>query len=595
MATGPDWLASTGPTIHADFFQGETHDARLDPGDWQPVDTGAEVAPLVQAHPGPPVVVIDEFRAQSITEPSPGVYVLDLGQNFAGVARLRVAGRAGQKITLRFAERLNPDGTVYTANLRSARATDTYICRGGGVEEWTPRFTFHGFQYIEVTGLEEAPDREMVVGLALGSDTPVVGAFECSDPMVNRLHRNVYWTQRANFLEVPTDCPQRDERLGWTGDAQVFVRTAALNCDVQAFFAKWLVDVVDAQREDGQFPRFAPRSRSLGGDDGGPAWSDGGVICPWTIYEVYGDRRVLERSYNSMVAFVEFCRRRCTPELLPPETFHCWGDWLSIKADTPKEVIYAAYFAHSTNLVAQAAEVLGKAEDSAKYRELFRAIKAAFNKAYVGPDGRIRGDTQCVYVLALAFDLLDGGLRELAAKYLVGDIESRGNHLSTGFVGTKDLMLVLAKIGRNDVACRLLHNETFPSWGFSIKHGATSIWERWNGWTPEDGFGDPAMNSFAHYSFGAVYQWIAENIGGIRNGGDFYRRIVIAPYPDPRMQWARTSYESVRGLIVSEWKRDGAAFHLHVEIPANTTATVILPSGERHAVGSGCHSFESFL
>jgi alpha-L-rhamnosidase len=312
--------------------------------------------------------------------------------------------------------------------------------------------------------------------------------------MLNQLHSNIYWTQRMNFIDIPTDCPQRDERLGWTGDAQVYVRTATLNTDVQAFFNKWLVDLCqDSQREDGQFPMVAPVK--VAGPDGGPAWQEAGVICPWTIYEVYGDRRVLERNYAAMCRFVEFCRARSTPELLPPAKYHCFGDWLSINADTPKDIIYTAYFAYSAKLLARAADVLGKTNDAGKYRDLFNRIKAAFNKAYVAGDGRIKGDTQTCYVLALVVGLVDGEKAKLAAKYLVENIEARDGHLSTGFIGTKDLMLALAKIGRNDVAYRLIHNDTFPSWGFSIKHGATSIWERWNGWTPETGFGDPVTRN----------------------------------------------------------------------------------------------------
>jgi alpha-L-rhamnosidase len=607
IATGPQWKVATGPFREADFLMGEIYDARLaldnwakpgfDDGKWEAVATGSkEVQPKLVAHAGPPVRVIAEFPAKSITEPKPGAYVLDLGQNFAGVVRLKVTGTPGQTITLRYAERLNPDGTIYTTNLRSARATDIYICRGGGIETWEPRFTFHGFQYIEVTGLAGRPAPDTVVGLALSSDTPVAGAFECSDPMLNQLHSNICWTQRMNFIDIPTDCPQRDERLGWTGDAQVYVRTATLNNDVQAFFAKWLDDLcADGQRADGQFPMVAPIK--VAGNDGGPAWADAGVICPWTIYEVYGDRRVLERHYEAMTRFIAFCKNRCTPELLPPAKFHCFGDWLSIKADTPRDVIYLAYFAYSTRLVARTAEALGKTEDAAKYNGLFQQIKAAFNKAYVAADGRIKGNTQCGYVLAIVFDLVDGENAKLAAKYLVDDIEARGNHLSTGFIGTKDLMLALAKAGRNDVAYRLIHNDTFPSWGFSIKHGATSIWERWNGWTPEKGFGDPGMNSFAHYSFGAVYQWMVENIGGIRNGGDAYSRIIIAPQPGGKLTWAKTRYDSIRGRIETAWKLEAGKLTLDVTIPANTTATVIVPGkdGGTHEVGPGTHHFQSSL
>ncbi|MCX7888000.1 MAG: DUF1080 domain-containing protein, partial [Verrucomicrobiae bacterium] len=422
------------------------------------------------------------------------------------------------------------------------------------------------------------------------SDTPVVGTFHCNDPMINQLHNNIYWTQRANFIDIPTDCPQRDERLGWTGDAQIYIRTATLNCDVQAFFHKWLIDLADAQRADGQFPMVAPLK--VAGDDGGPAWADAGVICPWTIYEVYEDKRVLERHYDGMTRFIAFCKNRCKPDLTPPDKFHCFGDWLSINADTPKDVIYMAYFAYSTKLVARTAEAIGKKDDAAKYHQLFNDIKAAFNKACVAPDGRIKGNTQCAYAMAIAFDLLDPDKTRLAAKYLIEDIEARGGHLSTGFIGTKELMLALAKIGRNDIAYKLLHNDTFPSWGFSIKHGATTIWERWDGWTPDKGFQDPGMNSFAHYSFGAVYQWIVENIGGIRPEAPGYKRILIAPQPGGKITAAKTTYHSIRGLIETDWRIADGKFILDVTIPPNTTATVIMPTQGIHDIGSGKHHFE---
>lgn len=587
IATGPDWKASVGPVLEADFLQGETYDARRElagwdlpgynDGRWDDVDTGGdEVHPLVQVHPGPPVRAIQEFKAQTITEPAPGVYVLNLGQNFAGMARLKVRGEPGQKITLRFAERLNPDGTIYTKNLRSARATDTYICKGEGVETWHPHFTFHGFQYIEVTGLKHRPAPDEVVGIALSSDTPVVGSFDCSDAMLNRLHKNIYWTQRANFIDIPTDCPQRDERLGWTGDAQVYVRTATLNTDVQAFFTKWLVDLdEDGQRADGEFPCVAPVK--VADNDGGPAWADAGVICPWTIYSIYNDRRILERHYDAMAHFIEFCRNRSTPDLLPPARYHCFGDWLNIHDDTPKDVICTAYFAYSTKLTAQAAEVLGKTEDAAKYNELFERIRAAFDKAYLAPDGRIKGNSQACYVLALAFDLVQGEQARQAAQYLIDDIQKRNWHLSTGFIGTKDLLPVLSKIGRTDVAYRLLHNDTFPSWGFSIKQGATTIWERWDGWTPEKGFQDPGMNSFAHYSFGAVYAWMVDHIGGILRSAPGYKQMLIAPQPDGQLSFATVSYRSVHGEIATHWEESSGRFLLDVTIPANTSALVALP------------------
>jgi alpha-L-rhamnosidase len=595
VGSGRTWKATTGPLGEADFLMGESFDARragqglfgTDDGGahWESVDEGAEVHPLLRAHPAPPVRSFAELTPKTITAVAPGTWVFDLGQNFAGVVRLRVSGKSGQKVTLRYAERLNPDGTVYTTNLRAARALDTYICSGVAEEVWEPRFTFHGFQYVEIKGLSQPPTPSTITGIALSSATPPAGSFECSDPMVNQLASNILWTQRANFIDIPTDCPQRDERLGWTGDAQVYVHTACLNADVQAFFHKWLVDLTDAQRADGQFPMVAPTKVAT--DDGGPAWADAGVICPWTIYEMYGDRSILESCYAAMTRFVEFTRKRSTVDLLPPEKFHCFGDWLNINAETPKEVIYTAYFARSTFLTAKAAAVLGKKNDASTYEQLFANVKSAFNSAYVDSEGRVKGNSQTGYVLALAFGLLDEPVRSRAAEHLIADIESRGWHLSTGFVGTKELMLVLSSLGRHDVAYRLLHNETFPSWGFTVKNGATSIWERWDGWTPEKGFQDPGMNSFAHYSFGAVYQWMVEHIGGIKSDGPGYRKILIEPQPGGKLTSARVSYRSVSGPITTAWKIEGGQMSLTVNIPANTSARILLPGVAGPVLESG--------
>ena len=624
IATDKTWIAATGPILEGDFLMGETYDSRKElPGWstpyfdaektsarsrsqgraantlnlWQPVDVSENVSAKIEAYPGVLVREFQQIRPVSIAEPEPGAYVYNMGTNFAGFVRLKVSNaRPGQKIVLRFAERLNPDGTIYTTNLRGARATDTYICKGDGTEVWRPRFTFHGFQYVEVTGYPGKPNLDTILGVELTSSTPVVGQFECSDPMANTLYRNICQTQRANFIDIPTDCPQRDERLGWMGDAQIYVRTATYNTDVSAFFTKWLVDVEDAQGDDGNFSDVSPRKVAVGG--GTAAWGDAGVICPWTIYQVYGDTRVLAEHYDAMTRWIEYCKGT-SPGLLRPADGY--GDWLSIKADTPKDVLATAYFARSTKLVAQAAAVLGKDDDARKYEQLFEEIAKAFNDAYVAADGRIKGDTQTVYVLALAFDLLPQEKREVAAKYLVDDIRNRNWHLSTGFVGTKDLMATLTRFGSTDVAYHLFHNETFPSWGFSIKQGATSIWERWDGWTPENGFQDPGMNSFAHYSFGAVGEWMFKTIGGIDTQDSSYQHIVIRPQPGGRLSWARTSYDSIRGPIATAWRiaqpqdrasartsvgtpYKGATFILDVEIPANTIATVYVPARDIESV-----------
>lgn len=600
VATGPDWKATRGPWTSADFLKGESYDARrelvgwttsgFDASSWQPVNVGAEVKPVLQSHPAAPVVPFAELRPVHMTQPRPGAYVFDMGQNFAGVVRLKVRGKPGQTIVLRFAERLQDDGNVYTTNLRAATSTDTYVCRGDGVETWEPRFTFHGFQFVEVTGLDEEPDLDLLTGVALSSATPTAGDFSCSNKMLNQLYSNIVWTQRANYIDLPTDCPQRDERLGWTGDAQIYVHSATLNSDVAAFFTKWLVDLDDGQLPDGQYPRVAPSK--VADEEGGPAWADAGVICPWTMYQAYGDRQVLEQHYDSMARFVASYENRSRPGPLPPERFHAFGDWLSVRANTPRDVIYMAYFAHSTRLMAQIADVLGKPDDVKRYRELLEQIRTSFQQTYVDADGRIRGDTQTCYVLAIAYGLLTPEQAKRAAEYLVERIRERDWHLSSGFVGTKDLMLVLAKIGRNDVACRLALNETYPSWGFSIANGATSIWERWNGWTPDAGFADPGMNSFSHYSFGAVYQWMAENIGGIRADAPGYERLIIAPQPGGDLTSARTIYNSIRGRIESEWNLAPDRFVLTVIIPANTTARITLPAAAGATITEGGRPIE---
>ena len=598
IATNNSWKASAGPIAYSDFLMGEQYDARdeqqdwakasFDDSKWASVDTGALSKGKLEAFPSNPVRAYETVKPITLSEPKPGVYVYNLGQNLAGFVRLKINGSRGQKITIRHAERLNPDNTVYTTNLRSAVSTDTYICKGGGTEVWEPKFTFHGFQYVEVTGLDSKPQMDLIEGIAISSDAKLGGHLETSDKMLNKLVSNAYWTQRMNFIDIPTDCPQRDERLGWTGDAQAFIRTACMVADVQPFFTKWLVDLDDGQRDDGQFPMVAPVK--VAGNDGGPAWADAGVICPWTIYDVYGDVQLLAKHYPNMKRFIEFCEKRSTPDLMPPAKFHCFGDWVSINANTPTDVIFLAYFAYSTHLVAESARALGHTDEAAHYDNLCVKLKANFNKNFVSTDGTVKGNTQCSYVLAFAFDLLNDGNREMAKAKFIHSIEERNWLLSTGFVGTRDIMNALTKIGRNDIALRLLHNTDFPSWGFSIKNGATSIWERWDGWTPEKGFQDPGMNSFAHYAFGAVVGWMYREIGGINNASAGFNQIQIKPLFDPKLDWVKASYDSVHGPVKVSWKKSGTGHLVGVDVPPNTTAAVWL-LGEKTTIGSGHHEF----
>ncbi len=585
IGTDENWEAATGPLQEADLLMGEVYDAtqerpgwdmpRADDAVWGPVDVTEQIQAALEPYPTETVQRFQEIAAVSVDQPKPGTFVFDMGTNFAGVARLKVEAPKGTHLTLAYGERLLEDGTILKANLRGARAEDSYICKGDGVETWQPQFTFHGFQYVSLTGYPGTPGLDAITGIELTSATPVVGSFSCSDERLNQLYHNICQTQRANFIDIPTDCPQRDERLGWTGDAQAYIRAAAFNTDVHTFFRKWLVDLTDAQQPNGDFPPVAPLIH-LVNKSGGPAWSDAGIICPWALYEIYGDKEVLETHYDAMARFMAF-RENSMTDYLPPEEYHCFGDWLNIDADTPHDIIYSAYTAGDAQIMAKVADVLGKQADAAKYEALYANIKEAFNEAYVRDDGTIEGDTQTAYVLALWFDLVEGNRKQQAETYLVERIQERDWHLSTGFVGSRDLMHVLTKIGRTDVACRLLFNDTFPSWLFPIKNGATSIWERWDSWTPEKGFQDEGMNSFSHYAYGAVGQWMFENIGGIKSLEPGFTRVAIRPIISEQLTWASVSYRSVKGVIRVDWKRDGDVVTVEVEIPQGIKAEIHVP------------------
>ncbi|HUT54105.1 MAG TPA: glycoside hydrolase family 78 protein [bacterium] len=588
VPTDASWRAQEGPIREADIQAGESYDARLEipgwdaPGfddhDWSPVEVTAHVAAPLQSYPGIPVRRGREIRPISVSEPQPGVFVFNLAQNFAGWARLKVKGNAGDKVVMRFAEMLNQDGTIYTKNLRSARAIDTYVLKGGGEEVWEPRFTYHGFQYVELTGYPGAPTLDAVTGVAAYSGLAEVGAFECSHPLVNQLYSNLFWGQRSNYFEVPTDCPQRDERLGWTGDTQVFVRTASYNMDVAPFFTKWLVDLEDAQFPDGRFPSTAPRLTS----GAAAGWGDAGIICPWTIWRVYGDTRVIEKHYDAMARWIEFLQQRSPGGLSP--ALGSYGDWLNVKEPTKIDLISTAYFAQSTRLMAQMARAVGKTDEAQKYDDLYRTIADAFARRYVSGEGKVEGDTQTAYLMALRFGLVPPEQRELAAGRLIGKIEDRGWRLSCGFLGVNLLLPTLTEIGRADVAYRLLTNTEYPSWGYSISQGATTIWERWNSYTKDQGFGSPSMNSFNHYAYGSAGEWMFEAIAGIDTDGPSFKHIIIHPRPGNDVTWAKASYNSIRGKIATAWSIEGDSFILHVTIPANTTAAVFIPAAGKDDV-----------
>lgn len=575
------------PIRYSDLLMGEYYDARLELSGWDTPDYDDSAWSSVAVQPrsdvplvadcAEPVCVTQEIKPRRITRPVEGVYIYDMGQNMVGWVRLRVKGEAGRQVQLRFAEVLNPNGTLYVPNLRSAKQTDTCVLKGDDEEVFEPHFTFHGFRYVEVMGYPGEPTLDTLVGCVVQSDTPLAGIFECSNPLINQLFQNILWGQRGNFLSIPTDCPQRDERLGWLGDAQIFIRTACYNMDVAAFFTKWMTDVVDAQSAGGAFSDVSPRMTDLA--DGAPAWGDAGVIVPWTIYEMYGDTRMIERHWAAMTRWMDYLEQANPGLLRVGRLNNNFGDWVSLNAETPKDVLATAYFAYDAHLMARMASAIGKAEDVVRYMELNEAVKRAFVQAYVSEDGRIKGDTQTVYVLALFMDLLPDHLRSLAAQHLIKRIKERDWHVSTGFAGVSYLCPVLTEIGATDVAYRLLTTESFPSWLYPVKQGATTIWERWDGWTAERGFQDPGMNSFNHYAYGSIGQWLFQTVAGIDLDPKYpgFEQFIIHPQVGGGLSYIRAEYDSVRGKIASHWQLEGDQFTLTVTIPPNTTATVVLP------------------
>ena len=602
IGTDKNWRATQGPILEADMLMGESYDARRElidwskPGyedaSWWPVEILADQGAALVATNGPVVQRQETLRPVSIHKipASQPRWVFDLGQNMVGWVRLAVRGEEGTTITIRYAEALNPNGTLYTANLRTARSTDHYTLRGGEEEIWEPRFTFHGFRYVELAGFPDHPTKNTLTGIVIHSEMPQIGVFECSDPLINQLQHNIVWSQKGNFIDIPTDCPQRDERLGWTGDAQAFIRTAVFNRGVAGFFTKWARDLEDAQSPEGPYPLVAPNLPTWTiGVDGGPAWADAGVICPWTIYQCYGDIRLLEERYASMQRFVDFLSQtsqaglRCYPDY-PGQRGH--GDWLALdgsdgrEGGTSKELIGTAFFAYSSGLLARIALILDRSEDALRYEALFKEAREAFIKRFVHADGTIEGGTQTSYVLALEFDLLPNELRPLAAAELVQNIQDREDHLSTGFVGTPYINWVLSKMDYLDVAYALLKQTTWPSWLYSVTQGGTTIWERWDGWTQEKGFQDPKMNSFNHYAYGAIGAWMYAVIGGIDLDPEQpgYKHIVMHPCPGGGLTYATAQLDSMYGTIRSAWTQEKGRFNWDIIVPANTTATIYIPA-----------------
>ena len=606
VATGPGWRSAASPAVESEIYNGETWDARraqtgwsapsFDAGGWEAAQVGDAPPAKLTAHSAPPIRVTETLSAKSVSEVRPGVFVFDFDQNFAGFCRLKVKGAAGQRVTLRFAEILGADGAVDQANLRAARATDVYVLKGDPAgESWTPSFTYHGFRYVQVEGYPGRPTADDLEGLVISSDLPITGDLRLGQPLIQQLWKNALWSQRSNFTGIPTDCPQRDERLGWLGDACVFWDAAAFNMDVYGFTRRFAGDMRDAQSPAGGFSDFAPAALR-GTDQPAPGWADAGVVLPWTAWRRYGCTAIIDEHWDAVARYLGYLEEHNPDHLWRNNRGHDFGDWLALDAKqpgdptTPKDLIGTAWWAHVSGLAAEMALASGRASEAGRLRGLRERIVTAFQGAFVEADGAVGNDSQTGYILALKFELLPETLRAEAVKRLSDDIARRGGVLSTGFLGTPFSLDVLADAGRADLVYDLLLRTEFPSWGYMIAKGATTIWERWNGDT-----GDIAMNSYNHYALGAVAGFLFRRIAGIEAAAPGFRKILVRPVLDPRLTRAGAHYDSALGRISTDWDwTPGETFRLSLTIPPGAMARVVLPAmlgnavsmdGERKSVG----------
>jgi len=609
ICSDESWKSESGEIVYTELYHGETIDARkqkegwlengYDDSKWYSVNILNAAKDRLVATVNEPIKKQEVIKPVKIFTTPAGEQVIDFGQNLAGWVKMNVKGRPGDTVVLSHAEVLDQHGNFYTENLRSAKAQNKYILKGGGTETFHPHFTWQGFRYVKVEGYPGEIRPENFEAVVLYSSMAPAGTFATSNELINQLQSNIVWGQKGNFLDVPTDCPQRDERLGWTGDAQVFFRTATFNMNVHNFFTKWMNDL-EIEQIDGHVPHVIP---NIWGHDGNSAgWADAATIIPWGMYQVYGDRRVLERQYHSMKSFVESVRRT-TKDNLWNTTWH-FGDWLfyrplddkdGITAITDKHLIAQCFYAHSTQILIRTAEILGKTADVKEYSTLLEGIKEAFNKEYVTGSGRLVSDTQTAYTLALQFDMLPESERPQAAKRLVANIERYGNHLTTGFLGTPYLCHVLTRYGYTDVAYKLLLQDTYPSWLYPVKKGATTIWERWDGVRSDGSFQNWEMNSFNHYAYGAIGDWMYRKMVGIDTdeSATGYKRIQIKPHIGGGFTQASASFKTYYGTVSNAWKIADNKLTMDVEIPVNTVATIYIPAQQAAAITESMNALSS--
>lgn len=593
VVSDDQWKNSTGACTRNGIYYGEAYDARLekegwsepgfDEGGWTSVKVADEAKNNLVAAYGPPVRKKETFKAKAIIRSSKGETIVDFGQNLVGWIKLSVSGKAGDRITIHHAEVLDKEGNFYTENLRSAQQEIVYTLKGGGREVYEPSLSFFGFRYVRVTGFPGELKPDNLEAIALYSDMAQTGSFTSSNPLINQLQHNIQWGQKGNFVDVPTDCPQRDERLGWTGDAQAFCRTATYNMNVMSFFNKWLQDLSAEQDEEGRVPFVIPNvlGRNAAASTG---WADAATIIPWDLYRAYGDQRILEQQYESMKKWVGYMDKTSVHGLWN-SGFH-FGDWLFYRpfddndgraAVTDKYMLAQCFWAHSTQLMINTATVLGKTDDVALYTAMLKKIRDAYVKEYMTPNGRLISGTQTAYVIALNFDMLPEELRAQAADRLARNVKDYGNHLTTGFLGTPYLCHVLTRFGHIDVAYDLLMQEKYPSWLYPVKMGATTIWERWDGMKPDSTFQTPGMNSFNHYAYGAIGDWMYRTVAGLQELQPGYKEILIAPKPGGKLTRVAAEYNTPYGGVKSAWETSDGKIRLDLTVPANTTARLVLP------------------
>lgn len=609
VVTDGDWVASAGPIVSSDLMQGEDYDAGLEmPGwdragfdaeGWSPVSFEDRDGVELRVSPAPPLRAALEIPAVEVRKSSKG-WLVDFGQNMSGWVRMKVRGTPGKTIRLRHGEVLDAQGALYTENLRGATQEGSIQVDHTNVIARESSFSLNGFRYIEVTDLAAEPSPDDFTARAVHSDLPLTGFFECSDAELNQVWRNTVWGQRGNYVCVPTDCPQRDERLGWTGDAQLFAPLGAYNMECVGFFRKFLIDLADGQSIEGGIPEVGPRISTF--LDAAPAWGDAFIILPWLLYQMYGEVEAMAVHFEAMERWLGYIERANPDGIRRHRLNGNYGDWVSLGSETDKVLIATIYWAECARLMEEMARVLGRVEDARRYGAQAERVGEAFNREFIRGD-RLTSDTQTAYVLALRFGLVSGAKQTAFQERLTELLAENGGHLNTGILGSAHLPEVLARAGRMDLAYKLFNSEDCPSLRFMARNGATTIWERWDAWKPDVGFQNPGMNSFNHVALGSMGVWLYRWVGGIQvdEAHPGFSRFRLAPRPGGGLKWAETSYESVRGRIRSRWEQNGAQYRFEFDLPANTRAIIDLPgkssSGEHEPmeVGGGRHLFERIL